>query len=231
MLRGNRDSVVTGAAGASTPSGATRSAWGLAAVVTVLAIGAGAWAVLAPGPRMPGDGSAAAGFARDMSAHHAQAVAMAEQIRDRTEDPTLRLLARDIALTQQSQIGQMRGWLDIWDLPVTATASRMAWMDEPMSGTMPGMATPADVAALQTDPVPAAEADFLQLMIAHHRGGVAMAESVLERNVPDEVRTLARGILQSQTSEIAALQQMLRARGVASAATASPEKDHGGMGR
>ncbi|HEV2743867.1 MAG TPA: DUF305 domain-containing protein, partial [Rubrobacter sp.] len=33
----------------------------------------------------PGDGSAEAGFARDMSVHHAQAVEMAEIVRDKTE--------------------------------------------------------------------------------------------------------------------------------------------------
>lgn len=56
-------------------------------------------------------GSPAVGFARDMAAHHAQAVEMAVLVRDRTNDPTMRQLALDILLTQQAQIGQIRGWL------------------------------------------------------------------------------------------------------------------------
>ena len=227
MLGGDRNTFVSEAAASSMPPGAGRS-WMLAVVGGLLALGAVVWAVSSAGTEAPGDDSVAAGFARDMSAHHAQAVAMAEQIRDRTEDPALRLLARDIALTQQSQIGQMRGWLDIWDLPVTGSAPRMAWMDEPMSGPMPGMATTADVAALQTEPVSAAEVDFLRLMIAHHRGGVAMARAVLGRAVPDEVTDLARGIADSQQSEIEVLQQMLRGRGALPAAT--PVPDHSAMG-
>jgi hypothetical protein len=77
---------------------------------------------------LPGDTSVEAGFARDMSVHHAQAVAMAEAIRDRTTDPDLKLLATDIALGQQGQIGRMSGWLDEWGLNPTSTATPMAWI-------------------------------------------------------------------------------------------------------
>ena len=77
---------------------------------------------------LPGETSVEAGFARDMSVHHAQAVAMAEAIRDRTTDPDLKLLATDIALGQQGQIGRMSGWLDEWGLNQTSTATPMAWI-------------------------------------------------------------------------------------------------------
>src|SRR5215203_2460385 len=90
----------------------------------------------------PRDSSPEAGFARDMSVHHAQAVAMAEAIRGRTSDPDLRLLATDIALGQQRQIGRMSGWLDEWQLPQTSTAAPMVWIrvDNLLDGaTMAGM--------------------------------------------------------------------------------------------
>ena len=54
--------------------------------------------------RSPGEASPEATFARDMSTHHTQAVAMALAIRDRTTDPDLRIFALDIILTQQAQI-------------------------------------------------------------------------------------------------------------------------------
>src|SRR3712207_5353493 len=59
----------------------------------------------------PSDSSPEAGFARDMMVHHAQAVEMAEILRDKSESEEMRTLAADIALTQQAQIGQMQGWL------------------------------------------------------------------------------------------------------------------------
>ena len=78
----------------------------------------------------PSETSPEAGFARDMSTHHAQAVAMAEAIRDRTEDPDLKLLATDIALGQQAQIGRMSGWLDEWGLSISSTNAAMAWITD-----------------------------------------------------------------------------------------------------
>jgi uncharacterized protein (DUF305 family) len=67
--------------------------------------------------RTPGEDSPEAGFARDMMVHHAQAVQMAEIVRDKTESPAMRTLAADIALTQQAQIGMMQGWLEVWGFP------------------------------------------------------------------------------------------------------------------
>ena len=51
--------------------------------------------------RLPVEGSVEAGFARDMSVHHAQAVAMAEAIRDRTA----------IVNGQQAEIARMTDML------------------------------------------------------------------------------------------------------------------------
>jgi uncharacterized protein (DUF305 family) len=102
--------------------------------------------------RPPGNSSAEAGFARDMSVHHAQAVEMAEIVRDRTEVEQIRILAADMALTQQAQIGRMQGWLDAWGLSATGTDPTMAWMGHPTEGRMPGMATPEEINELRNMP-------------------------------------------------------------------------------
>lgn len=167
----------------------------------------------------PGDGSAAAGFARDMSTHHAQAVPMAETTRDRTDEEDVRLLASDIALTQQSQIGRMQGRLDTWGLPRTGTRPPLAWADvsiETAMDEMPGMAGTDDLAMLAEAPVEEAEDLFLELMIGHHTAGVAMAEAALAEDVPREVRILAQGIVESQRAEIDLMRQAMRERSRAS---------------
>lgn len=175
----------------------------------------------------PGDSSPEAGFARDMSVHHAQAVAMAEAIRDRTADPDLKLLATNIALGQQGQIGRMSGWLDEWGLSVSSTNPPMAWMTDDMpdmpgmdmgapelqNGLMPGMATRPQITALSTLPVDQAEVSFLQLMIAHHKGGVEMAQGILDRTHRPDVVRLATSIVNSQESEIKLMTDMLAKRG------------------
>jgi uncharacterized protein (DUF305 family) len=63
-----------------------------------------------------GASSADAGFARDMSAHHDQAVQMAGYTRDHTTDQSIKLLAYDIETAQYVELGQMQGWLDSWGL-------------------------------------------------------------------------------------------------------------------
>jgi uncharacterized protein (DUF305 family) len=162
----------------------------------------------------PSDSSPEAGFARDMMVHHAQAVEMAEIVRDKTESEEIRTLAADIALTQQAQIGQMQGWLQVWDLPPTGTEPAMSWMGEPHEGRMPGMASPEEINDLQQASPEEAEALFLQLMVPHHEAAVPMARAVLEETDRKEVERLAGSIVASQQAEIELMQGLLQRRGV-----------------
>lgn len=151
----------------------------------------------------PVAGSVDAGFAYDMSRHHAQAVELAELATDRTTDPAVRTLARDVALTQQSQIGQMRGWLDAWGLPATTTEEPMAWMG--MAGPMPGLASVDEVDELRASSGIDADRLFLDLLIRHHRGGVEMAMPAAEQATEPYVVALAESMVAAQTAEIEAM--------------------------
>jgi len=53
---------------------------------------------------------------------------------------------------------------------------------------------------------------FLTLMIAHHKGGLEMAEALLERSDYPSVTALARGVVTVQTTEISVMEAMLAAR-------------------
>ncbi len=177
---------------------------------------AGALAVVATRSSAPPDWGADAGFARDMQTHHAQAVEMALLVRDRSEDEELRTVAYDIATSQQQQAGQMYGWLVQWGLPQTGSRPPMAWVGGEHGevhtgpdGAMPGLATPAQLDELRAAEGVAAERLFLRLMIAHHEGGVTMAEAAVAQARTDEVRTLAAAIVAAQSSEIQVLQRML----------------------
>lgn len=162
--------------------------------------------------RFPQEGSRAVTFARDMRAHHAQAVDLSMHILERPVSPLVRILAQDIAMTQQAQFGQMGGWLDVWGVTFSGLEAPMAGMDR--AGM--GMASDADVASLATLAPARAEVRYLQLMVRHHQGGVAMARVALDSGVP-QVGTLARSIVASQTAEIGVLNGMLKERGAAPA--------------
>ncbi len=147
-------------------------------------------------------------------------------VRDRTDDPALRTVAYDIALTQQQQQGQLFGWLVVWKLPQARSGAAMAWMNgnQAMSGShtgahgpelMPGMATREQIEALRAASGKPAEVLFLQLMIAHHRGGIEMANAVLTRTDNDIVLQFAQSVRTAQTTEIDQMQTMLEERGAA----------------
>jgi uncharacterized protein (DUF305 family) len=207
---------------------AVRIAVAVIAVPLVIAIAFLAGRVTAD-DSSPTDISADAGFARDMQVHHAQAVEMSLIVRDRTTDERVRLLAYDIARTQQQQAGQMYAWLELWNLPQASNQAPMTWaggMGHGMgtsnggsggdgtggTATMPGMASAADLQRLGTLQGRDAERLYLQLMIAHHEGGVRMAEAAIRLAHQPEVLELAHKIVTAQQSEISLMQGMLRER-------------------
>ncbi|MGL5859815.1 MAG: DUF305 domain-containing protein [Phycicoccus sp.] len=191
------------------------------ALVVGALVGAGATTLAG---RAPSGTSIDAGFARDMQTHHAQAVEMALLVRDRSDDEQIRTVAYDIATSQQQQMGQMYGWLVQWGLPQTASEPPMAWMQRAghdMGGmesagrdtaAMPGMATSDQLEQLEAADGVAAERLFLELMIAHHRGGVEMADVARSNAGTTEVRTLATAISEAQEAEIALLASLLDTR-------------------
>jgi uncharacterized protein (DUF305 family) len=179
----------------------------LLAVVCVLAAGVAMALLFASQP--PANDSAEAGFARDMIVHHAQAVQMAEIIRDKTKSDSMRLLAADISLTQQAQIGIMQGWLQAWGLPITGSEPAMAWMGHPTDGLMPGIATPDELDSLFKLPPQRADVLFLRLMISHHEAAIPIAKAILKRTDEPEVSQLATSIIESQRAEIENMMAMV----------------------
>jgi len=209
-------------------------------IALVLLIGIAVGRLSSPNPVTPGTESVEAGFSRDMQVHHEQAVRMAMIVRDRTDDPATRSMAYDMALTQSQQAGQMFAWLELWGVPQAPSEPTMTWMSRPTldgsygdhehtpsggaggsatpvathepGGPMPGLATDEQLAALEAASGVEAERMFLTLMIAHHRGGVEMADAVLARSENRQVRVFATGMVQSQESEIDAMEDMLAER-------------------
>lgn len=173
----------------------------------------------------PGDSSPEAGFARDMAAHHAQAVDMSFIVRDKGPAKEIRTLAFDIINTQANQRGMFLGWLQQWGLDQASDQKPMAWMSghghggaaTPASGaapgSMPGMATPQELTRLKEAQGTQAEVLFLQLMIRHHEGGVQMAEGLLKLSTRAEVVSMAQKIVQGQSGEIKLMTELLKQRG------------------
>jgi uncharacterized protein (DUF305 family) len=173
-------------------------------------------------PVVPTAGSVDVGFAQDMSVHHQQAVEMAGWERDHSTDPVLVQLASDIETTQNSQVGRMQGWLDLWGAAQLPLGGRyMAWMSEPTHDhgggaavtTMPGMASPADLAALRAATGQDLDVTWLQLMLRHHQGAIGMLQYAADHAAVPQLRNLAAQMLKAQNFEIGYLTQLLAERG------------------
>ncbi|WP_189540552.1 DUF305 domain-containing protein [Streptomyces gelaticus] len=166
----------------------------------------------------PSDTSVDAGFARDMSVHHQQAVEMSFIVRDRTSDEAVRRLAYDIINTQANQRGMMLGWLEMWGRAKSSSAPPMEWMGHTFTprgdgSLMPGMATDTELDRLRAAKGKDAEVLFLKLMTSHHRAGAEMAQAAAGSADTDAIRNLAAGMVQGQQSEIALMADMLKERG------------------
>lgn len=174
----------------------------------------------------PADDSADVGFVRDMYEHHAQAVEMSFIFREKSQNPTLRAIAYDIATSQGNQMGQMEGILKVWELPMARSGTPMEWMmgwghhaghsaEDMMqpNGLMPGMASPEQMDQLRKAEGVAADKLFLQLMITHHKAGIDMAKAGSELAETDYVKDLATKMFNGQTSETALLESELKKLG------------------
>ena len=152
------------------------------------------------------------GFLQDMRIHHEQAIETSFRYLDRPDtDPRLRTVAKSIIFDQGIEIGVMLQLLAGMGAPtVSADGTAMAWMGHAVEpSAMPGMAT-----AEQLDELAAAtgaEADelFVELMTAHHQGGIDMATDAAARAENDDVRRFASSWAQNQQSEIVELEGLL----------------------
>jgi len=199
-------------------SGRTKIVLLAVGAVLLLLLGYGAGR-LQPSLSRPGDDSADAGFARDMSTHHAQAVEMGMIAYRNATLPEIRTLGGDIAITQQGQIGVMSTWLKDWGLDPNSTRPPMAWMPngqmELVNGLMPGMATRDEVAKLKAATGKQVDILFCQYMLRHHLGGIHMIDGVLAEKPTPEVRELAEIMKKNQTAEVSVMKTLLTQLGAA----------------
>jgi uncharacterized protein (DUF305 family) len=209
--------VVPAAAPASGSAARSRARFGMGVLAGVLIFGlivGLAVGFLTPGLRTPGDNSPEAGFLRDMSTHHAQAVEMSMLAHANSTDQAVVTLAGDIALTQHGQINYMQAWLRDWHLSPTGSQPVMAWMPDSagavVNGVMPGMATPEQMAALRKATGRNLDVMYLTLMRQHHLGGIHMAQEILQKSTNKDVTWLAQTMVASQQGEITLIDTMLK---------------------
>jgi uncharacterized protein (DUF305 family) len=148
-------------------------------------------------------------FAQMMIPHHQQAVAMANLAQTRATDPKVKQLAAQIKAEQAPEIATMEGWLAAWGQPTTMPSMPSGTMPSGMPSGMPGMMSSADMAQLAATTGKQFDKLFLQMMIAHHRGAIQMAQAELAHGANPDAKALAARIIKSQQAEINTMQKTL----------------------
>ena len=151
-------------------------------------------------------------FVQGMIPHHRGAIEMSQLAEGRAEDPRVLDLANRIEAAQEPEIETMTAWLEEWGEPLPEDSGDMGGMDHGSMDTggmdMEGMSA-EDMAALEAASGAEFDRTFLQMMIAHHRGAVAMAQTeIAEGSNPDAV-ALAREIVDTQNAEIQEMEALL----------------------
>ena len=131
-------------------------------------------------------------FIDSMIAHHEGAIAMANQALQEAERAELKTLAEGIITAQTAEIAQLRAWRNAWYPDLAETAG--------MSMAMGDMEISSDTSR-------PFDQRFIEAMIAHHEGAIAMAKDAQQKAEHQEIRELSQAIITAQESEIEQMKQ------------------------
>ena len=150
-------------------------------------------------------------FATEMIPHHQQAVEMAELAADRAQSPEVRQLAQDIEAAQGPEIETMTQWLEDWGQETPSGSMDHGDMGHGDSQGMPGMMDENEMMQLEQSDGSALDQMFLQMMVEHHEGAIAMARTEQANGENPDAVALAEQIETDQEAEIDEMKQLLDA--------------------
>jgi uncharacterized protein (DUF305 family) len=190
-----------------------RFIFGAAAAGTV-GFAAGAIAPIGMSSASDAPNEADIGFCTDMTTHHVQALAMCQRVLGRDNGDAVQAAAAEVLQNQAIEVGMMRAWLTDWRASTSQPSTVMAWMPDMENhrmtvDMMPGYATDIELDELSSLTGLDQGRKWLELMHAHHVGGVAMAEAAIGLAASAKVVRLARQQAATQTFEITQYDQLL----------------------
>jgi uncharacterized protein (DUF305 family) len=137
---------------------------------------------------------------RQMRTHHEQGIELASIAAERAADPHLRALARLMVASQTAENRIFEAWWQTWfkEPMVLCSAAERA--------EMPGLLTAERVIQLRQLQPASFDDLFVQLMIFHHAGAVAMADKAFRGSGDLRLRVMAHAIRHEQQGEIALME-------------------------
>jgi uncharacterized protein (DUF305 family) len=138
-------------------------------------------------------------FLDTMAAHHQMGVDMARMQIAKGANAKLKEMSQKTADKQSAEIAQMKGWRDQWYASEPPAENR----------SLPGGASMnMDMAPMQNLTGAQHDSMYLDMMISHHEGAIAMARDAMQKAEHAELKQLAQQIIADQEKEIAELRKM-----------------------
>lgn len=149
-------------------------------------------------------------FVQMMVPHHDQALEMARLATRRAASPAVEALARRIRGSQGPEIITLAAWLQERNIDVPKAGEKAEEYDHGAHGHigMRGMLTTEEMDRLRGARGRAFDRLFLEGMIAHHEGAVAMAEAVAVEGTDPRVGEIAADLGAGQSAEIRRMQEI-----------------------
>ncbi|MDT5336152.1 MAG: hypothetical protein QOD90_1657 [Mycobacterium sp.] len=142
-------------------------------------------------------------FAYNVISHHGQSVELAALVPDRSSNSDLIALASTVSSAQGPERELMRVLLVQWNENPND--------DSQQGNAVAGMVDDATVARLQSSRGQEFDTLWLQSMIGHGQGAVAIAEGEIASGTNVDAIATARRMVDSQQAQIGQMQQMLGA--------------------
>lgn len=159
----------------------------------------------------PGQNEADVRFVAGMIPHHAQALEMVALVPARASREDVKMMAQRIEVSQRDEIAMMERWLRARGRPVPGADSAHAHHGG-AHAHMPGMLTPEEMQRLAAASGPEFDRLFLELMIRHHEGALAMVAELFSTpggGQESEVFHIASEVDADQRMEIDRMRMML----------------------
>ncbi len=135
-----------------------------------------------------------------MIPHHRQAVEMADHVLADGVDPEVKTIAARIKEAQGPEIETMSRLLEGWKRDVPAEGDHTS---------MDGMMSDDDMASFMETSGADLDSMFLTMMIEHHEGAIAMANTEITDGEDPDAVALAESISSSQEAEIDEMRTLL----------------------